>query len=222
MRTFTMAIATLSVLAMTCGCKGPAEAPAKSAAPKAETPKAEAPKPATPKTEAPKVEAPKTEAPKTEAPKPVVPKTEAPKTEAPKTEAPKPVAPVAPLAGEVVLEVESFTLKNATVKDLAGASGGKAVLFDKAEESSATKEVQLKAGKYEAVVYVQAADEDTDAFYLTVGGEESRLFPEEYGKVLPAKAVAFEVKADGAVKLELKASEEAGMLLDRVVIKPAK
>jgi len=217
MRTFAMTVAALLVLVLACGSKGPAEGPAKPAAPKAETPKAEAPKPATPKAEAPKTEAPKTEAPKAEAPR-----TEAPKAEAPKAEAPKPVAPVAPLAGETVLEVESFTLKDATAKDLAGASGGKAVLFDKADESTATKEVQLKAGKYEAVVYVQAADEDTDAFYLTVGGEESRLFPEEYGKVLPAKAVAFEVKADGAVKFELRASEEAGLLLDRVVIRPAK
>jgi len=129
---------------------------------------------------------------------------------------------VAPLAGELVLEAESFTLKDAGVKELAGASGGKAVLFDKEDASSATKEVELKAGKYEAVVYVQAPDADKDAFYLVINGEENRLFPEEYGKVLPTKAAAFEVKKDGAVKLELKASEETGLFVDRVVIKPAK
>jgi hypothetical protein len=122
----------------------------------------------------------------------------------------------------VVLEAESFTLKDAEVKDLAGAGGGKAVLFAKEDTGSAVKEVTLKAGKYEAVVYVQAPDEDKDAFYLVINGDENRLFPEEYGKVLPAKAVAFEVKQPGAVKIELKASEEAGVFIDRVVIRPAK
>jgi len=214
-----MLAAALFALVLAYGCKGAGEAPAKPAAPKAEAPKPVAPKAETPKAETPKPVAPKAETPKPETPKPVAP---APAPAPAEVKPVAPVAPVAPLAGEIVLEVESFTLKDAAVKELAGASGGKAVLFDKEDASSATKEVVLKAGKYEAVVYVQAPDADKDAFYLVINGEENRLFPEDYGKVLPTQAAAFEVKKDGAVKVELKASEETGMYLDRVVIKPAK
>jgi len=191
MRTIVLVIAGFGFAGLLAGCQGPGPTPAAPAAPA----------PA----------------------KPVAPKAETPKPAEVKPAEPKPaeVKPATPVGGEVVLEVKSFTLKDAEVKDLAGASGGKAVLFGK-EEASATKEVALKAGKYEAVVYLQAADGDHDAFYLVINGEENRLFPEDYGKVLPAKAVAFEVKADGAVKVELKASEETGMFLDRVVIRPAK
>ena len=212
MRTIMLVVAGFCFAGLLAGCQGPgptpaapaAPAPAKPAAPKAEMPKPAEPKPAEVK--------------------PVEPKPAEPKPVEPKAETPKPaeVKPATPVGGEVVLEVKSFTLKDAEVKDLAGASGGKAVLFDKEDASSATKEVVLKAGKYEAVVYVQAPDADKDAFYLVINGEENRLFPEDYGKVLPTQAAAFEVKKDGAVKVELKASEETGMYLDRVVIKPAK
>ena len=130
--------------------------------------------------------------------------------------------PTKPAAGTIVLEVESFALKGATVANLAGASGGKAVLFEKPDESSATKEVLLKAGKYEALVYMQAEGEGKNAFYLKVNGEEARVFPEDYGRLLPTLPLAFTVKADGLVKIELQASEEAGMWLDRVVIRPGK
>jgi hypothetical protein len=224
MSRIAIAIAAIFAAATVSGCKGSGGTPAQPAAPKAEAPKGPAPKAEPPKAEAPKPAPPKTEAPKTEPPKTETPKAEAPKTEPAKPVEVKPaeVKPAEPVAGEVVLEAESFTLKDAEVKDLAGAGGGKAVLFAKEDTGSAVKEVTLKAGKYEAVVYVQAPDEDKDAFYLVINGDENRLFPEEYGKVLPAKAVAFEVKQPGAVKIELKASEEAGMFLDRVVIRPAK
>ena len=224
MSRIAIAAAVLFAVAVAYGCKDAATGPTKpvgigTVPPKTEPPKAEPPKTEPPQTQPPKTEPPKAEPPKTEPPKTEPPKTEPPKAEPPKTE---PVKPVEALAGEMVLEAESFTVKDAEVKDLAGAGGGKAVLLSKEDTSYAVKEVALKAGKYEATAYVQAPDEDKDAFYLVINGDENRLFPEEYGKVLPAKAVTFEVKKDGAVKIELKASEEAGVLVDRVVIKPAK
>ena len=122
--------------------------------------------------------------------------------------------------GLMTLEVETFTLEDATVKDLQGATGGKAVLFDK-ETSSAKTTVTLKKGNYEVTVFVQGVDPDHDAFFLSVAGEESRLFPAEYGKVVAADPVKVEVKQDGAVAIALAAAE-TGLYLDKVVVKAVK
>jgi len=105
-----------------------------------------------------------------------------------------------------VLDVKRFELKDVEQKDLPGAVGGKAVLFAR-ETSKATREVPLKAGKYQLVVYVQAPDTETDAIYVWVEGTETRVYPDEYGKIAPALPVAFTVKEDKAVRIALAASE---------------
>jgi hypothetical protein len=190
------ALVVIGVLA--AGCEGPEQKPAAEAA-KVEP--AEAP--------VKKAEAPA----KAEPAKPPAKKAEAP--------AEKVEAKVIPQDKETVLEAESMALFDAEAKDLAGASGGKAVLLGKGS-SIADTVVTLGKGKYEFTVYAHAPDGDHDAFYLTVGdGIRQRLFVSEWKKVVAAKAVTVENATKKACKIELKPAE-TGMYIDRVVIKPVK
>jgi len=128
---------------------------------------------------------------------------------------------VKPPPGELVLEVEAFTkLEEAQVKDLAGASGGKAVFFD-SETSAAETSVPLTKGTWEVTLFMQGTDEDQDAVYLDVAGTEQRLFPQDYGKVMAVEPFTVEVAKDGAVKVVLMAAE-TGVYLDKVVLKKVK
>jgi len=122
--------------------------------------------------------------------------------------------------GEVALEVENFTkLDEAEVKDLAGASGGKAVLFD-SEISGAETSVLLTKGTWEVTLHMQGGDSEHDAVYLSVAGIEERLFPEEADKVMAVESFTVQVTKDGPVKVVLLAAE-TGVYLDKVVLKKA-
>ncbi len=132
----------------------------------------------------------------------------------------KPVTTTQAAGDTVTLDVKTFKLEDAQVKDCAGATGGKAVLFDK-ETASAKSTVTLKKGTYEVTLFMKAEDDAHDAVYLTVAGQEERLFPEDYGKVMAATPFTVEVKADGAVPVALTAAE-TGMFLDKIVLKKVK
>jgi len=127
---------------------------------------------------------------------------------------------VTPTVGDVTLEVEAFKLDEAEVKDLAGASGGKAVLFG-SETSGAETAVPLTKGTYQVTLYMQGADEDRDAVYLSVAGIENRLFAQEWGKVFACETVTVVVAKDGPVKVVLLAAE-TDVYLDKVVLKRVK
>jgi len=141
--------------------------------------------------------------------------------DAPGAEAILPTQAARPPAAEgTVLECETFKLDHAKVLDLAGASGGKAVLFD-SETCGAETSVPLTKGTYEVTLFIQGTDEDQDAVYLSVAGIEYRLFPEDYGKVMAVEPFTVEVAKDGAVKVVLMAAE-TGVYLDKVVLKKVK
>ena len=134
------------------------------------------------------------------------------------TEAAPPEVKVLP--SEVALEVEDFTkLDEAEVKDLVGASGGKAVLFD-SEISGAETSVLLTKGTWEVTLHMQGGDSEHDAVYLSVAGIEERLFPEEADKVMAVESFSVQVTKDGLVKVVLLAAE-TGVYLDKVVLKKA-
>jgi hypothetical protein len=148
--------------------------------------------------------------------------TPAPAPAAPDTTAvtPAPTTPAAPTPAVVTLECRTFTLTDAALKDLAGACGGKAVLFDK-ETAKAATSVNLLKGTYEVTVYLQAPDSDSDAIYVSVNKNEERLYPDEYGSIQPTRTYTVEVQADGPCAVEIVPAE-TGMLLDRVVLKKIK
>jgi hypothetical protein len=156
---------------------------------------------------------------------------EVPVVETPTVEVAPPVAPpvtppvMPPAVGVVTLEVETFKLDEAEVRDLAGASGGKAVLFN-SETSGAETSVPLKKGTYEVTLYMQGADEDHDAVYLSVAGIENRLYADEWGRVVVGAVPDQErftvaVPKDGPCKVVLLAAE-TDVYLDRVVLKLVK
>ena len=133
---------------------------------------------------------------------------------------PAPVPPKPALLEETTLEVETFKLDEAEVKDLAGASGGKAVLFA-SETAGAETVVPLKKGTYEVTLYAQGSDEDHDAVYLSVAGIENRVYTPEWGKVVACEPVVVVVPKDGPCKVVLLAAE-TGVYLDKVVLKRVK
>ena len=123
--------------------------------------------------------------------------------------------------GVTVLEMEEATLTKAAVKDLAGASGGKAVLLTD-ESSEVTVTANLKKGAYEVTFYGVAPSYDEDAFYVRIGdGEEMRLVISDIAKLLPSKPVKFSVDKDGPCKILISFAEE-NVQLDRVEIKAVK
>jgi len=123
-------------------------------------------------------------------------------------------------AGEITLEVEKFKLDEAEVKDLAGASGGKAVLFD-SEMSAAETSVSLTGGTYEITLHMQGGDDEHDAVYISVAGIEIRTYPEERDKVMAVEPFTVQVTRDGPVKVVIMAAE-TGVYLDKVVLKKVK
>ncbi|MGQ9662473.1 MAG: hypothetical protein ACUVWX_09085, partial [Kiritimatiellia bacterium] len=119
---------------------------------------------------------------------------------------------------EVVLEAETFELKNAKIVEIKGASGGKAILFEM-DTGVATLTVPMKKGTYEVTAYGQGVDEEQDAFYVAVGSYEERVFPDEYGKIVATKAFRVVVPQDGPCKVVISAAEP-NVHVDRIVIKP--
>jgi len=121
-----------------------------------------------------------------------------------------------------VIEVENFKLTKGNAVDLKDASGGKAVvLTDEAGEAEYTLP-SLAKGTYELVIRGVGQSDKEDAVYVRVAGQaEERVFPEEWKKLLPFKAVRFTQPADGPCKIVLSFGEE-NVQLDRVEIRPVK
>jgi hypothetical protein len=131
----------------------------------------------------------------------------------------KPSAPAETAGGTIVLEAESFDLEKADVKELAGASGGKAVFFQHADGQASTS-VKLAKGRYEVVVRMQAPDPESDAFYLTLAGTEERLYPEDHKKLCTTGKMTVSVSRDGPCALKIEPAE-SGFYIDRVEIRRA-
>jgi len=147
----------------------------------------------------------------TQAPKP------RPAPAKPEAAAPADLPKVAVGAGKV-LEVESFKLSGgAAVKPLAGASGEKAVLFT---DTKGRVEVRLalEAGAYAFVVFVQARDAKHDAFFVSLGEKEHRLFPKEFGKVMATRPLVARLPAAAEMVFAIHAAE-TDVYIDRVVVK---
>ena len=125
-----------------------------------------------------------------------------------------------PAAGETCLEVETFKLTNAEVKPLPGAGGDSAVFFGK-EGGTAETTTKLEAGTYELTAYSLAPDAESDAFYLSVGNKEERIYPKEFSRLSPTRTIEVEIKEAGPCKLKVEAAEE-GFYLDRLVLKKIK
>ncbi len=127
------------------------------------------------------------------------------------------------LPDEVTLEVENFKLTAAEVVDLKDAGGGKAVKFV-GESSRAEKEVLLRRGTWEAVLYMKGEDSERDAVYLSLADVKARLYQTDgmLGEAITAdvEPVA-EIAADGAYKLVLTFAEP-DVKLDRIILKKVK
>jgi hypothetical protein len=118
-----------------------------------------------------------------------------------------------------MLDIKAFRLKDCDIRELAGALGGKAVLL-RQFTSSASADVRLPPGSYELVVQAWARHDEGDAFNVFVNGRQSRLYPDRMRALAPTPPVPFTVTGDDAVNLRIAASEENGMLVDRVLIRP--
>jgi len=129
-------------------------------------------------------------------------------------------------AADLVLEAETFKLKNAEVVADNDASGKKAIKLLNAD-AEATLEITLEPGTYILSVTEKSPSGDHDAFYAGVDELNQRFFPDKYdvwqevGKVLE-----FEVAKAGkkTVKIAVnwpgvKKKGEDGMLIDKIVIK---
>lgn len=129
-------------------------------------------------------------------------------------------------AGDIVLEAETFKLKNAEVVADNDASGKKAIKLLNAD-AEATLEVSLEPGTYILAVTEKSPDGDHDAFHAGIDDQYQRFFPDKYnvwqevGKVLEftvdkagKKTVKIAVNWPG-----VKKKGEDGMLIDKVVLK---
>ncbi|MCX7591101.1 MAG: hypothetical protein N2255_05675, partial [Kiritimatiellae bacterium] len=121
--------------------------------------------------------------------------------------------------GAMVFDLKGFVLKDCDVHDLAGALHGKAVRL-RQFTSVAIREIPLKAGKYVTTVYAYAPNADHDAFNVFIDGEQTRLCPTTAGELSPCRPVVFTVATDKQVTIRFQASEENGMSVDRIVVKP--
>jgi hypothetical protein len=123
--------------------------------------------------------------------------------------------------GSATLEVESFKLAYGKIRDLKGATGGKAVeLVDEPGEAEIV--VNLPKGDYALRVFGFATSYDADGFYIRVHDlDEKRLAVSGINKVLPTGTIKFTMAEAGPCKVVIAFGEE-GVLFDRVEIKPAK
>lgn len=180
---------------------------------------------------APVVKAPEPKpAPATPASKPVVPAPTVAKPSAPNTPPVSPVAgPIAPPAAasagrEIAFEIEQFTrLENVDVKDLPGASGGKAVLFSK-PGGKARLYPRLPKGKYELRLSMQGRATNHDAVTVNVAGQQFRYTQDQWGKVADGRVKdvprAFvEIPAEGEQRIALDFAE-TDVYVDRLVLVP--
>ena len=123
---------------------------------------------------------------------------------------------------ELTLEVEDFTLTEATVRNLPEAGGGKAVAL-LGENSSASRTIQIAAGSYELYVFIRGTDSEQDAIFVTIAGTEYRFYNDDHGVLGPATSndgdpVVVSIPADGKYSVTLTFAEP-GVLIDRLVLK---
>ncbi|MBN2182786.1 MAG: hypothetical protein JW715_12820 [Sedimentisphaerales bacterium] len=116
------------------------------------------------------------------------------------------------------IEVEEFDLTNAKVLDTEDASGGKSVVIQDASGKAETT-IQLSKGTYEISVYALGPSYDEDAFFMTIGGMEQRMWLESPEEILPTlEYFAYTQEADGPCSIKLTYAEP-NVELDRVLFK---
>lgn len=121
--------------------------------------------------------------------------------------------------GSLLFDPKGFRLKDCDVHELAGALGGKAVRL-RQFTSTAQRNISVKAGKYKLIVWAFAPDADHDAFNVIVDGELFRLTPTDTRVISPCRPIVFTLAVEKEIDLCLRASEENGMSVDRIIIKP--
>jgi len=144
--------------------------------------------------------------------------------EARKASVPQVAAPAAVKGG--VMEAEHMVLKDCSVKELASASGGKAVLMDK-DTSEARCTIYLAEGTYGVSVYMQGESTDEDAVFVTMaGGDKYRVFADPWGEVVAGTVLELEgtsipvtMKASGPCEVVLTTAEK-NVYVDRIVFTP--
>ncbi len=122
--------------------------------------------------------------------------------------------------GPLVLEAESFGLTRSRVRKLAGASGGRAVLFDYLD-GHAARTVKLKKGTYEIVAYIMAPHREADAFFMKAAGIYQRLYADEKQKISTAGKMTVKIARDGPCELRIEPAE-TDFFIDRVEIRKVK
>lgn len=129
--------------------------------------------------------------------------------------------PRLPAVGEeLTLEVEAFRLRAARPAAREGAGGGRVVLFESGGSRAETS-VELAAGTYEVVVYMDGPDADHDAVFVSVAEDEHRVYPDAgYRGCLSAAAPRPEICVwkNGPMPVIFRAAE-TGVSLDRVILK---
>jgi len=149
------------------------------------------------------------------------------------TPAPTPTPVPAPelkfSGAEMVIEAESIALNGgAKAVDSPDASGKKAAEVN-VNGASLSAIIAMEPGKYVLTAYVSAPPVTVKGFYLEIGEDMDRCYPEDpNGKFqAAANAVAFEVKAAAKLPLKLEFnvpgnSGAGSMFVDKLVITKAK
>jgi hypothetical protein len=122
--------------------------------------------------------------------------------------------------GSLLLDAMGFALKDCDIEERAGARGGRMVVL-RQYTSAATTEVPLPAGRYELTIQAYAPSDEDDAFNVAIDGEMTRVYPEAMRQISSTRPVPFTVARDKAVRIGITASEENGMSVGQVVIRPA-
>jgi hypothetical protein len=136
---------------------------------------------------------------------------------------PRAAPPAPPLPSPVGVEAEEMNLRNLAVRDLAGASKGKAIYFEK-EGSRAKSTLKLKKGAYQLQVHLQSRKPATELVTVKLAGKEFRLQSDPSGKLAPgtlrdAGKLRIDVPHDGDFELRLEFAAK-DVLVDRVELLP--
>ncbi len=136
-----------------------------------------------------------------------------------------PPPPPVPLAAAVTLEAEEMNLREVVVKELAGASQGKAIFFEK-PGSRAKATVKLGKGTWAVRLDMQGRTTVHDAVVLRLAGREYRIYQDQWGKLAAGRVrdlprLLVDVPGDGDYELRLEFAE-TDVYVDRVVLAPAR
>jgi hypothetical protein len=117
---------------------------------------------------------------------------------------------------KLVVEGESFLLERVQLRELKGASGGKAVLFDYLD-GFAKRTVKLKPGSYEVMAYIYAPHREADAFFMKLAGSYERICADKKQEVSTCTKMTVKVDKPGGYELRLEPAE-TNFMIDRVEI----